>query len=47
MQSMEIEYYQEKNTFYTCKQHLMMVYEKSEIARDNFGGFIHQFQPET
>ena len=33
-----------KNTFYTCKQPLMIAYEKSEI---NFGKFIHQFQPET
>ena len=24
----------------------MMAYEKSESARDNFGKFIHQFQPE-
>ena len=36
-----------KNTFYTCKQPLMMAYERSENARDNFGKFIHQFQPET
>ena len=25
----------------------MMAYERSESARDNFGKFIHQFQPET
>ena len=25
----------------------MMAYEMSEIARNNFGRFIHQFQPET
>ena len=25
----------------------MMVYERSESARDNFGKFIDQFQPET
>ena len=25
----------------------MMAYEGSESARDNFGKFIHQFQPET
>ena len=25
----------------------MMVYKRSEIAQDNFGKFIHQFQPET
>ena len=32
---------------YICKQPLMMAYERSESARDNFGKFIHQFQPET
>ena len=31
----------------TCKQPLMMAYERSESAWDNFGKFIHQFQPET
>ena len=25
----------------------MIAYATSEIARDNFGKFIHQFQPET
>ena len=25
----------------------MMAYERSESAQDNFGKFIHQFQPET
>ena len=25
----------------------MMAYERSERARDNFGKFIHPFQPET
>ena len=25
----------------------MMAYEKFESAQDNFGKFIHQFQPET
>ena len=25
----------------------MMAYEMSESARDNFGEFIHQLQPET
>ena len=25
----------------------MMAYEGSESARDNFGKFIYQFQPET
>ena len=25
----------------------MMVYESSKSAWDNFGKFIHQFQPET
>ena len=24
-----------------------MAYERSESARDNFGKFIHQFQPEA
>ena len=24
-----------------------MAYEKSESARDDFGKFMHQFQPET
>ena len=28
-------------------QPLMMAYERSESAGDNFGKFIHQFQPET
>ena len=32
MLSMEIEYYKEKKTLYTCKQPQMMAYEKSEIA---------------
>ena len=35
------------NTLYTCKQPLMMANEVFESARDNFGKFIHQFQPET
>ena len=35
------------NTLYTCKQPLMKAYEWSESARNNFGKFIHQFQPET
>ena len=26
---------------------MMIAYERSESARDNFGKFIHQFQPET
>ena len=25
----------------------MMVYERSESTQDNFGKFIHQYQPET
>ena len=25
----------------------MMAFERSESARENFGKFIHQFQPET
>ena len=28
-------------------QPLMMAYERSESARDNFSKFIHQFRPET
>ena len=32
------------NTLYTCKQPLMMAYERSESARDYFGKFIRQFQ---
>ena len=36
-----------KNTLYTCKQLLMMAYERFESARDNFRKFIQQFQPET
>ena len=32
---------------YTSKQPLMMVCEGSESAQNNFGKFIHQFQPET
>ena len=35
------------NIPYTCKQPLMMAYEESESAWDNFGKFLHQFQPET
>ena len=30
-----------------CKPPLMMAYERSDSAQDNFGKFIHQFQPET
>ena len=26
---------------------LMMAYKRSENSQDNFGKFIHQFQPET
>ena len=29
------------------KEPLMMAYEESESARDNFGKFFNQFQPET
>ena len=36
-----------KNIPYTCRQPLMMAYEGSESAPDNFGKFIHQFQSET
>ena len=32
---------------YTCKQPLMIAYERSERSRDNFGKVIHQFQLET
>ena len=32
---------------YTSKQPLMIAYEGSESAQDNFGKFIYQFQPET
>ena len=35
------------NTPYTNKQPLMMAYEGSESAWDNFDKFIYQFQPET
>ena len=34
------------NMPYTSKQPLTMAYERSESAQDNFGKFIHQFQPE-
>ena len=32
---------------YISKQPLMMAYEGSESAQDNFGKFIYQFRPET
>ena len=35
------------NTPYTSKQPLMMAYEGSESARDNFEKFIYQFQLES
>ena len=35
------------NTPYTSNQSLMKVYEGYESARDNFGEFMYQFQPET
>ena len=35
------------NAPYTSKQPLIMVCKGSENARDNFGKFINQFQPET
>ena len=35
------------STLYTSKQLLMMAYEGTESARNNFGKFIYQFQPET
>ena len=36
-----------KNTLYTSKISLIIAYERSESAQDNFGKFIHQFQPEN
>ena len=36
-----------KNTLYTCKQPLLMAYERSKSVQDNCGKFIHQFQSET
>ena len=36
-----------KTTLYTRKQPLMIAYEGSESARDNFCKLIYQFQPET
>ena len=39
--------FKKNNTPYTCKQPLIMPYEGYESARDNFGKFIYQFQPET
>ena len=39
--------FKENNTPYTSKQPLMMAFEGFESARDNFGKFIHQLQPET
>ena len=41
------KHFYKTNTPYTRKQPLMMAYEWSESARDNFGKFIDQFQPET
>ena len=35
------------NSLYTSKQPLMMAYEGSESAPNNFGKFIYQFHPET
>ena len=44
----QINYNKEKiNILYTCKEPLMMAYERSENAWDNFGKFIQKFQPET
>ena len=39
--------FKKNNTPYTSKQPLMMAYDGSESAWNNFGKFIHQFQPET
>ena len=41
------EFFKFQNTLYTCKQPLMMAYERSESAWDNFGKFIYPFQPQT
>ena len=38
--------FKKKNILYTCKQPMLMAYEMSKSTRDNFGKFIHQFQPE-
>ena len=32
---------------YICKQSLMIAYEGTKYARDNFGEFIYQLQPKT
>ena len=39
--------FKKNNTLYKSKQPLIMAYKGSESAQDNFGKFIHQFQPET
>ena len=44
---MEVYHLKKTHTPYTSKQPLVMAYEGSESARDNFGRFIYQFQPET
>ena len=36
-----------KNNLYTCKQPLMMTFEGSENARDNFCKFIYQRYSKT
>ena len=36
-----------RQTLYTCKQSLMIAYERYESSRDNFGKFLNQFQPKT
>ena len=36
-----------KSTLYTCKQPLMMAYERFDSTWNNFGKFIRQLQPET
>ena len=42
-----IKNFLKKYNLYTCKQPLMMAYEVSESAQDNFGKFIYQLQPKT
>ena len=36
-----------KNNIYTCKQPLMMAYERSESTHDNLDKLINQFPPKT
>ena len=41
-----VSYQNVKKILYISKQAVMMAYERSESARDNFGKFMHQYQPE-